>query len=96
MKDSLYSWDEEKNKINKRKHGVSFEEAESVFDDDNLIFRYDEEHSIYEDRYIVIGKSKKSRVLIVFYCYWENDTITRIISARKANKFEHMLYGGVR
>ncbi len=96
MKDRLFAWDPEKNKRNIVKHGISFAEAERVFYDDCSIYYFDEEHSFEEDRFIVIGKSDRMRLLMVCHCYRDNDSVTRIISARKANKYEQALYGGVR
>lgn len=90
MENSLnFEWDEEKNKINKNKHHVSFQTASKVFYDENLVEYPDEEHSQDEDRYIAIGKVKK--ILFVLYTIRYEDTI-RIISARKANKEEEMFY----
>ena len=93
----MYAWDEVKNEINIKKHGVSFEEAQDVFDDKNALYELDDEHSFNEERMVIIGKSKKSRILFVCHCYRESDNIIRIISARKADRFETDLYncGGV-
>jgi len=87
-----YVWDESKNKKNQIKHGISFEEASSVFEDDESIIIYDEEHSIEEDRFIIIGLSLLSNVLVVCHCYLEEDTVIRIISARKASLRERDNY----
>ena len=86
-----YEWDEDKNKSNKIKHGVSFEEAKFVFDDENAISWYDDFHSDDEERFILVGLSIKYRELTVCHCYRREDTI-RIISARKATKTEIELY----
>lgn len=86
-----FEWDENKNKINIQKHKVSFEEAETVFYDDNAFLADDINHSFSEDRFLIIGESYKERKLFVCYCYRQNDTI-RLISARLANKKEREVY----
>ena len=83
-----FEWDEAKNRANKRKHGVSFEEAQTVFFDENAIRFYDPDHTEDEDRFLMLGLDGSLRVLIVCHCFRLNDTIIRIISARKANKQE--------
>ncbi len=92
MDELEFSWDELKAQTNIKKHGISFEEAESAFYDQNAIVIYDPDHSQQEDRFILLGMSDYSRILIVCHCYRENDTIIRIISARKANKSEQKQY----
>jgi len=93
--DTYFSWDENKNKSNIRKHGVSFNEAATVFEDKNAIFIDDEEHSDKEERFIIIGLSGNLRLLVVCHCYRESDNMIRLISARKANNKESNLYRGV-
>ena len=90
----IFEWDEEKNQANIRKHRVSFEDAETVFDDKNAVYLYDESHSSYEDRFIILGIAETiDRELHVCYCLrGKNNEITRIISARKATKQEIKLY----
>jgi uncharacterized DUF497 family protein len=83
-----FKWDENKNRRNKREHGVSFEEAQTVFLDENAIRFFDPDHSEEEDRFIMLGISFKLRVLVVCHCYRENDEVIRLISARKADKAE--------
>lgn len=83
----IYEWDEGKNASNIIKHGIDFETAALVFGDDNRIVKYDEIHSIDEDRYITIGNICGT-VVIVMVVYTEDDDVTRIISARPANKVE--------
>ena len=83
-----FKWDENKNRKNKREHGVSFEEAQTVFLDENAIRFFDPDHSEEEDRFIMLGISFKLRVLVVCHCYRENDEVIRLISARKADKEE--------
>lgn len=83
-----FEWDEDKNLTNIKKHGISFDVAKFVFNDDNAIEIYDELHSIDEDRYIIIGIVNE--VLYVVYTV-RNERI-RIISARVANETERRLY----
>ena len=87
-----FLWDENKDKINQKKHGVSFEEARTVFADDFARLIPDPDSSEEEERFILLGLSNKVRVLLVCHCYrGENETI-RIISARKADKKEIKQY----
>jgi uncharacterized DUF497 family protein len=95
MLDLSFVWDENKNQANINKHGVSFSEAMTVFDDDEALYKMDTDHSIHEDRFIILGQSKKLRLLLVCHCYREGDTVIRIISARKASNSESKQYGGV-
>ncbi|MCL2693521.1 MAG: BrnT family toxin [Oscillospiraceae bacterium] len=96
MWDEKFDWDERKNQINIKKHGISFEEAQTVFDDDDAILIADDKHSEDEERFIIIGESELSRLLVVCHCCRESETVVRLISARKANKKETDLYcGGV-
>ena len=88
MADLSFEWDEAKNTENAKKHGVSFDEAQTVFFDENAIRFFDPDHSQDEDRFIMLGMSFKLRVLVVCHCYRESDTVIRIISARKADKRE--------
>jgi uncharacterized DUF497 family protein len=83
-----FEWDERKNKENVRRHKVSFDEAQTVFLDENAVRFFDPDHSQDEDRFIMLGMSFKLRVLVVCHCYRENDAVIRIISARKADKHE--------
>ena len=89
----FFEWDENKNAANKKKHHVSFEEAETVFYDDNAVIIYDTEHSQWEgeERFLILGFSAMARLLIVCHCCRE-DNIIRIISARKANSVETQQY----
>ena len=90
-----FEWDPNKNKANRVKHRVSFEEAQTVFDDKHAITLYDSEHSTDEERFVIIGESADFRELFVCHCYREETTV-RIISARKASKAElEIYYGGV-
>lgn len=83
-----FDWDENKNQINQRKHGISFDEARTVFLDESAILFDDPEHSEYEERFLLLGMSETANVCIVCHCYRESDTVIRIISARKATKKE--------
>ena len=87
-----FEWDERKNRENKRKHKVSFEEAQSVFLDENALRFFDPDHSQDEDRFLMLGMSFTLRVLVVCHCYREDESVIRIISARKANKREQSDY----
>ena len=85
-------WDERKNASNKRKHGVSFEEAETVFYDDRAILREDPDDDQDEDRFLLLGLSASLRTLVVCHCYREAEEVIRIISARKAHREERRDY----
>lgn len=87
-----FEWHDTKDRANQKKHGVSFREAKSVFFDEYAVQFYDEEHSSEEDRFIMLGMSNESRVLIVCHCERENGEIIRIVSARKATKKERGFY----
>ncbi|MBQ4514818.1 MAG: BrnT family toxin [Anaerolineaceae bacterium] len=87
----LYEWDDKKNRINIQKHGISFEEAATAFEDPNALTLPDEKHSIDEDRFWLIGFSSRANLLIVSHCFREGQVI-RIISARKAEKIEKLVY----
>lgn len=86
----LVEWDDEKNKINKKKHGISFETAARIFLDDDRVDYYDEMHSDNEDRIKVIGRVGKILAVI----YTERSENYRIISARYATKKEERDYYG--
>jgi uncharacterized DUF497 family protein len=92
MSEINFEWDDGKNKSNRRKHKVSFEDAQTVFLDENAIRFFDPDHSADEDRFLMLGMSFTLRVLIVSHCYKQNDSIIRIISARKADKQEQSDY----
>jgi uncharacterized protein len=87
-----FDWDERKNNANRKKHGVWFEEAQSVFNDPHGRLFYDPEHSISEDRFILLGVSSAVRTLVVVHCYRASDSLVRIISARKATRREVRFY----
>ena len=92
MNNLHFIWDEDKNKTNQKKHGISFDEAKTVFFDENAVEFQDPDHSKEEDRFILLGFSFKLRMLVVCYCYREKDTVIRIISARKATNKERLNY----
>ena len=92
MNEIRFDWDETKNAANIKKHGVSFDEAQTVFLDENAIRYFDPDHSQDEDRFIMLGMSFKLRILVVCHCYRSSDSIIRIISARRANKKEAQDY----
>ncbi len=87
-----FEWDENKNAINKRKHHISFEEAQTVFYDDEALVIDDPEHSEQEERFIILGMSTRANLLVVCHCYRQSETVIRIISARKATKNEARQY----
>ena len=87
-----FDWDERKNRENQRKHKISFEEAQTVFLDENAIRYFDPDHSENEDRFLMLGMSFTLRVLVVCHCYKAEEFVIRIISARKANKQEQSAY----
>jgi uncharacterized DUF497 family protein len=83
-----FEWDEKKNTSNKKKHGVSFEEAKTVFADENALLIHDPDHSVNEERFVLLGLSARLRVLVICHCYRRKKSVMRIISARKANRSE--------
>jgi uncharacterized DUF497 family protein len=86
-----FDWDESKNRANRKKHDIWFEEAQTVFDDVHGRLFLDSEHSDdNEDRFVLIGYSSSHRLLIVIHC--EYDSVIRIISARKPTKKERAFY----
>jgi uncharacterized DUF497 family protein len=87
-------WDEAKNQENIKNHRISFQEAETVFYDPNGKIIHDPDHSIEEDRFIILGLNKMLKLLVVRHCYREDDEKIRIITARKATKKETKGYGG--
>jgi len=93
MKRFVFEWDEAKNKTNTQKHGVSFEEAQTVFYDENALLIDDPDHSGDEERFVLFGISMSLRLLVVCHCYRQSETVIRIISARKATRSESKQYG---
>jgi len=88
-----FAWDMAKAVENQRKHAVSFEEAATVFADENARVKHDPDHSREEDRFILLGFSARLRLLIVCHAYREHDEVVRIISARRATPNERKQYG---
>jgi len=86
-----FEWDENKNRGNRRKHSISFEEVKTVFSDDHALLIGDPEHSSQEDRFILLGLSADLRTLVVCHCYRGEDVI-RLISARSATRREREQY----
>ena len=92
MKLLVFEWDKKKVNANIKKHGISFEEARTTFYDENAIQFYDPDHSEDEDRFILLGTSYKLNTLVICHCFREEETVVRIISARKADKVETQAY----
>jgi uncharacterized DUF497 family protein len=92
MKPLRFIWDPDKAAANLSKHGVSFAEAKSVFFDENAVEFYDDEHSEWEDRFLLLGFSSKLRLLLICHCYRGDEDVIRIISARKASKDDAKYY----
>lgn len=92
MNELRFTWDPEKARGNLKKHGVAFEEARSVFQDEHAIEYYDDTHSEWEDRFLLLGLSSNLRLLLVCHGYREKEGIIRIISARKATRSESKHY----
>jgi uncharacterized DUF497 family protein len=92
----IFEWNSNKDRVNRDKHGVSFEEARSVFYDEDAIQFFDEPHSLEEDRFIMLGVSVKLRILVVTHCEREGGRVIRIISARKVTARERRFYEGTK
>jgi uncharacterized protein len=90
--DFRFEWNPAKARENVRKHGISFDEAQTAFADEQAILVDDPEHSADEDRFAILGLSAPLRVLVVAHCYREGDSVVRIISARKATRTERAQY----
>ncbi|WP_448550531.1 BrnT family toxin [Thalassotalea fusca] len=96
MSDLTFEWDQNKASSNIKKHGIAFEEAKSVFYDTHARLIPDPDSSFGEERFIILGQSSDYKTLVVCHCYREPDDRIRIISARKADKFERKQYEGFR
>lgn len=94
MNNITFEWDASKASLNKKKHGVSFDEVKTVFFDEHAAVIHDPEHSDNEERFVILGLSTVSRILVVCHCYRRKDSVIRIISARKATKRESIQYYG--
>ena len=92
MRDLTFEWNDRKASDNKRKHGVSFDDAKTAFLDENARLIPDSEHSEDEDRFVLLGLSIQLRLLLVCHCYREEGNVIRIISARKADRSERNQY----
>ena len=87
-----FEWDQNKAATNQQKHGITFQEAATVFQDEDALQIFDPDHSEAEDRFILLGMSSILRILVVCHCYRANDDVIRIISARKATRNESSTY----
>jgi uncharacterized DUF497 family protein len=92
MKPLRFEWDRAKARANLKKHGVAFDEARTVFLDENALLRPDDGHSSDEDRFVLLGLSSRLRIVLVCHCYRQDDEVIRIISARKATGSERVQY----
>jgi uncharacterized DUF497 family protein len=92
VSDIRFEWDEDKESSNKKKHRVSFEEAQTAFSDEYGLVIDDPEHSDDEERFILLGMSAALRILIVCHCIREDGDVIRIISARRADRLEQKDY----
>ena len=91
-----FAWDRRKARSNLAKHGVSFEEAQTVFLDEYARLIDDPDHSQEEERFVLLGYSFQARCLIVNHCYREPNSVIRLISARRATAREEVLYWRLR
>lgn len=96
MSNIEFAWDQRKARSNLVKHGISFEEAETVFLDENARLLDDPDHSQDEERFILLGYSFQARCLIVNHCYRESSDVIRLISARRATAAEEKTYWSLR
>lgn len=87
-----FAWDRRKARSNLVKHGISFEEAQTVFLDERARLIDDPDHSEVEARFLLVGYSSEARCLVVSHCYRESDSVIRLISARRATKLEEAMY----
>ena len=89
-----FEWSDEKNQLNIKKHGVSFEEAKEVFLDPLHISKLDHRFNYFEERWITLGATSKNKILVVANMFFDEngEEIIRIISARKANQKERLFY----
>lgn len=91
-----FEWDAAKAASNLRKHDVAFEEARTVFEDDEALLMPDSEHSVGEERFVLLGLSAALRVIVVVHCECADADVIRIISARKADRGERADYASRR
>jgi uncharacterized DUF497 family protein len=92
MESVRFAWDETKNALNRKKHGISFDEAKTVFYDEEARIISDPDHSNEEERFVILGISKKANLLVVCHCQTFSETVIRIFSARKATRTERKQY----
>ena len=92
MDELFFEWDANKSITNQKKHHISFEEAQTVFYDENALLIDDPDHSEEEERFILLGFSRRANLLVVSHCYRQSESVIRIISARKATKTEEKSY----
>jgi uncharacterized protein len=92
MEGLRFDWDPWKARENARKHGVTFEEARTVFLDDHALLVGDPDHSESEDRFLLLGFSSLLRLLVVWHLYRESEGVIRLISARRADRSEREQY----
>ena len=92
MEPLRFTWHPPKAAANRRKHGVAFEEAQTVFSDDAALLLDDPDHSADEERYLLLGLSATLRLLLVVHCYRAEDGVIHLISARKATRSERAQY----
>jgi uncharacterized DUF497 family protein len=88
----VFGWDERKNRRNRAKHGIWFEEAKTAFEDPRAILVDDPDHSEHEERFLLLGTSSSARLLVVVHCLRDGEGTIRLISARKATKKEGRIY----
>ena len=96
MNDLRFEWDPKKSRHNTKKHGVTFEEAQTTFYDEWAILYDDPDHSEHEDRFLLLGMNLRLRILIVSHCSRAGAAVLRLISARKANHEEEKEYWNIR
>ena len=92
MSEPRFEWDRSKAFLNKRKHRILFEEAQTVFNDEHAIEYFDPDHSEREDRFVILGLSDRLRLLVVSYCVRRDQSVIRVITARKADRQESADY----
>ena len=92
MDELFFEWDANKNITNQKKHHIYFEEAQTVFYDENALLIDDPDQSEEEERFILLGFSRRANLLVVCHCYRQSESVIRIISARKATKTEEKSY----
>ncbi|MCC6536216.1 MAG: BrnT family toxin [Bryobacterales bacterium] len=90
-----FAWDSRKARTNRARHGISFEEAQSIFLDEYARLISDPDHSQVEDRFLLLGYSFQARCLVVSHCYRKSGTEVRLISARRATSSEEEMYGSL-